>query len=143
MSKDKSIVEKIVSDLVPVISADLQISIMEADALIRETQFYKVLTTECILNGGYDINGLKLVLRKELIRSGKYPLSEDGEIRDCSDFVKTMIHEIVYDNASAVGCKLTLTQVSLIVEGIPSLTTDDKDVQIIKNLRDKCLKQIP
>ncbi|HVI42328.1 MAG TPA: hypothetical protein VM577_16870 [Anaerovoracaceae bacterium] len=110
--------------------------------MIRETQFFKVLSEECFIDHEYDIIQLCQILRKELIRSRKYTVNEDGEINDFNDFARVMIHEIVYNSSLTIGCKLSLAQVSFIVENIPNFTVDEKDVQIIKKLRDKYLEKI-
>lgn len=136
ISKDdpNGIIEGAVCELIFEVSDDLGIGLQAADDIVRATELYAALANECVLRDDYDLDGLKLILRKELVRSGKYPTVEEKPIRDFSDFVKTMKHEIVYNISMCNKLKLSLTQISLLVENIENLTINEGDSELVHDI---------
>lgn len=135
--KNKDILGYIMSDLVPIVSDDLKIGFQEADDIVRATELYKVLSSECILRDDYNPEILLLVLRKELVRNSRYPQRNgNGEVEDFYDFVNVMRHEIIYNCTQYKSLKLNLTQVSLLIEGIGNFIVDKNDVQAVKDISD-------
>lgn len=141
--KNKEIIKLIISDLVPVIADDLQIGFHKADEIVRGTDLYKVLISECILQDDYNSDNLLLILHKELVRSGKYPIQNGNkEVEDLHDFVRTMRHEIIYNCTIYKKFELNLTQVSLLVEGIENFVVGNNAVQSVKDISDTLNKYV-
>lgn len=132
LQKNSEILRDITSDLVPVIAADLNVGFHEADEIVRGTELYRVLSSECVLQDDYNLDGLKLILRKELVRAGEYP-SRDAKITDFGDFVITMRHEVIYNCVAGKRSELSLAQVSLLVEGINNSIIDKADTQNVQD----------
>lgn len=139
LNNNKWILTQIMSDLAFYIADDLGINIPEAEIIIKSTGFYKVLSKQCSLESEYNITSLRQILRKELIKNGKYDVCANSNITDFSHFAHTMLHELVYNSAVIAGCSLSLSQVSLLLENIPNYHIDEIDIRVVKNLRDAYL----
>lgn len=139
----EEIMKLIMSDMVPEVAGDLQIGFQEADDIVRATDFYKVLSSESVLRDDYVSDSLLLILRKELVRSGIYPIRNgDAEVEDFVDFVKAMKHEIVYNCAVYDKLELNLSQVSLLIEGIENSIIDANTARSMKDLSDAFYKSV-
>lgn len=144
--QENEILRYIMSDLVPVIADDLRVGFRDADDIIRSTELYMVLSSECILQDDYSLDSLLLILRKELIRDGKYPVKPSQNIDDSYDFVRTMKHEMIGNCIKYKNINISLTQVSLIVEGIENFAADKDNKKLIRNISilfDRCVRYLP
>lgn len=140
--KNTKVIEGAICELIVIIADDLRIGFQDSDDIVRSTDFYKILLSECVLQDDYDLVGLNLILRKELIRSSKYPTVENKPIADFFDFVKTMKPEIIHNISLCLKLNLNLTQLSLLLLGIENFTINEKGVILvhdISTLFERCL----
>lgn len=83
LQKNSEILMNITSDLIPVIADELNVGFHEADEIVQGTELYRVLLRECLLQDDYSLEGLKLLLRKELVRVGEHSTNYDNLHKVC------------------------------------------------------------